>query len=81
MNALRVELKLSKTHSCLVIFDTFKGQTTPSFLKVLEQNNILVAEFPPNCTDQLQSLDLAVNKPLKEQLKEKTVSSIVFGRS
>ena len=66
---MRVELKLSKTHSCLVIFDTFKGQTTPGFLKVLEQNNILVAEIPPNCTDWLQLLDLAVNKPLKDQMK------------
>ena len=64
-----VELKLSKTYSCLVIFDTFKDQTTSDFLKVLEQNNILVAEIPPNCTDQLQPLDLAVNKPLKDQIK------------
>jgi len=69
VNAMRVELKLSKTHSCLVIFDTFKGQTTPNFLKVLEENNILVTEIPPNCTDRLQPLDLAVNKPLKDQMK------------
>ena len=69
VNAMRVELKLSKTYSCLVIFDTFKGQTTPHFSKVLEQNNILVAEVPPNCTDRLEQLDLAVNKSLKNQMK------------
>ena len=35
----------------------------------LEENNILVVEIPPNCTDRLQPLDLAVNKPLKDQMK------------
>ena len=65
VNAMWDELKLRMTHSYLVIFDTFKGQTTPNFLKVLEQNNILVAEIPINCTDQLQP----VNKPLKDQMK------------
>ena len=69
MNATRAELKPSQTHSCLILFDTFKGQTTTSFLKVLEGNNILVMEIPPNCTDGLQPLDLAVNKPLKNQMK------------
>ena len=41
----------------------------PDFLKVFEENNILVVEIPPNCTDRLQPLDLAVNKPLKDQMK------------
>ena len=64
-----VNATLSKTHSCVVIFDTFKGQTTLGFLKLLEENNILVVEIPPNCTDRLQPLDLAVNKSLKDQMK------------
>ena len=66
----RCNLKLSPNHPCLVIFDSFKGQTTPAFLDFLEQNNILVVEVPPNCTDRLQPLDLAVNKPLKDQMKK-----------
>ena len=57
VNATRDSLKLSKTHPAVVIFDTFKGQTTPSFLDSLEENNILVVEIPPNCTDRLQPLD------------------------
>ena len=69
VNAKRAELKLSQTHSCLVLFNTFRGQTTPNFLKVLEENNILIVEVPPNCTDRLQLLDLAVNKPLKDWMK------------
>ena len=53
----------------MVIFDTFKGQTAPDFLNILEENNILAVEYPSNCTDRLQSLDLVVNKPLKDQMK------------
>jgi len=49
-------------------YNTFKGQTTQSVLQVLEENNILAVEIPPNCTNQLQPLDLAV-KPLKDQIK------------
>ena len=74
VNATRAELKLNQTHSCLVLFDSvqfdsFKRHITTDFLKVLEDNNILVVEVPPNCTDRLQPLDLAVNKPLKDQMK------------
>ena len=70
VNATQIDLKLSKTHSCLVMYDTFNGQTTPDFLKLLEKNKIMVVEIPPNCTDWLQPLDLAVNKPLKDQMKK-----------
>ena len=76
VNATRAELKLSQTHSCLVLLDAFKGQTTPNFLKVLEENNILVVEVPPNCTDRLQPLDLAVNNPLKDQKKDNFINGI-----
>jgi len=43
-------------------------------LKVLEDNNILVVEVPLNCTDRLQPLDLAVNKPLKDQMKDNFIN-------
>jgi len=63
------DLKLSSTHPCLVIYDQFKAQTTPRFLNALEDNNILVAEVPANCTDHLQPLDLSMNKPVKSHMK------------
>ena len=65
----RKDLKLANTHPCLVIFDQFKAQTTQRFLKALEDNNILVAEIPANCTDRLRPLDLSVNKPIKNYMK------------
>ena len=53
---------------CLVIFDRFKAQCTATALGVLEENDILVALVPTNCTDGLQPLDVSVNKSVKEFL-------------
>ena len=53
---------------CLVIFDRFKAQCTATVLGVLEENDILVALVPANCTDRLQPLDVSVNKSVKEFL-------------
>ena len=46
--------------------DNFKGQTTPSVTNLLEESNIHVCLLPPNMTDRLKPLDIAVNKPAKE---------------
>jgi len=54
-----------------VIFDEFKGQTTDNVLSCLDENNILYVMVPPNCTDQLQPLDVSVNKPAKDFLRAK----------
>jgi len=70
VNKTHHNLKLSSTHPYLVIFDTLKYQTTDAFLHTLNDNNILVVEVPLNCTDQLQPLHVAVNKPLKDQMKK-----------
>ena len=51
--------------AALVIMDNFKGQITDAIHTLLEQNNILVALLPPNTTDLLQPLDIAVKNPLK----------------
>ena len=40
-------------------------------LQLLERNHIDVVFVPPNCTDRLQSLDLSMNKPAKDFLKDK----------
>lgn len=66
----RIELKLSSDQRALVIFDQFKGQCTSSILELLEENNISIVTVPANCTDRLQPLDVSVNKPAKNFLRE-----------
>ena len=61
----------SDDQAALVIMDNFKGQVTSSVVSLLEDNNILVCYIPPNTTDKLQPMDLTVNKPAKDFLKQK----------
>ena len=67
----RAKLKLTDDHHALCIFDNFKGQLTDDILQLLKQSFIDVVFVPPNCTDQLQPLDLSVNKSTKEFLRGK----------
>ena len=57
--------------SALVIMDNFKGQVTVPINSLLEAHNIHVCLIPPNTTDLLQPLDIAVNKPAKDYLKRR----------
>ena len=51
------------------MMDNFKGQITSTVTELLDANNIHVCLLPPNTTDQLQPMDLSVNKPGKDFLK------------
>jgi len=68
LHQARQKLDLSPTHRVLLIFDNFKGQCTEVLLKLLDAENINVILIPANCTNQLQPLDLSVNKAAKEFL-------------
>ena len=59
-------LHLSSTQCALCIFDNFSAQCTSKILQLLDDNYIDVVFVPPNCTDQLQPLDLSFNKPVKD---------------
>ena len=67
----KTELKLKSDQHALCIFDNFKGQLTDDVLQLLERNNIDTAFVPANCTDRLQPLDLSVNKPAKDFLRDR----------
>ena len=67
MNSIRTD----DSEATLIIMDNFKGQTTPSVTSLLEENSIHVCLFPPNTTDRLQPLDVAVSKPAKEFYRQK----------
>ena len=57
--------------AAVIIMDNFKGQITSQVNDLLEDNNINVCLLPPNTTDLLQPMDIAVNKPAKDFLKRK----------
>ena len=65
----RKELQLSLEHPTVVIFDNFSAQTTETIVQLLDNNHVRIAMIPPNCTDQLQLLDVSVNKAVKNFLR------------
>ena len=65
----RRQLGLSEEHMALVIFDVFKGHQGDDFKAILSNNNILSVLVPSNCTDLLQPMDVSVQKPLKDQVR------------
>ena len=69
VNEKRKDLKLAHDHCALVIFDKFRAQRSSSLLTLLDNHNINVTLIPPNCMDQLQLLDLSINKPAKDFLR------------
>ena len=60
-------------HPALAIYDGFRGQTTEDISAMLAENNIKTVQIPANCTDKLQPLDVAINKPMKDRLKSNFV--------
>ena len=71
LKSKREELGLPASQPALAIFDLFKGQQTNHFKELLRSNNIRYVVVPANCTDKLQPMDLAINKPLKDAMKRK----------
>lgn len=57
--------------AALVIMDNFRGQVTGKLNSLLEENHIHVCLLPANTTDQLQPMDISVNKPAKDILRQK----------
>ena len=64
-------VRTDDNEAALIIMDNFKGQTAPSITSLLEENNIHVCLLPPNTTDRLQPLDVAVYKSAKEFYRQK----------
>ena len=70
-NKKRESLSLSKDAKALLIFDVFKGQTTPAVNDLLKDNNCIVQHVPNNHTNLFQSLDISVNKSAKSFISDK----------
>ena len=66
----RESLGEDEDKAAVVIMDNFKGQVTPAMTELLERPHIYSCLIPPNTTDRLQAMDIAVTKPAKAFMKE-----------
>ena len=67
----KVELKLPSSQRTLCIIDGFRAQCTTDIVKLLDHHGIDIVYVPANCTGELQPLDLSVNKPVKNFIKQR----------
>ena len=54
----------------LAIFDAFTGHSGQEIDELLENNDILAVKVPASCTDELQPMDLSINKSCKSSLRQ-----------
>ena len=64
-------MKFLSDYPALVTFDVFRCQSVEVVHELLEENHIYVVKVPSNCMDKLQPLDLSVNKPTKDHIRQK----------
>ena len=60
----------------LFAIDLMGSHKTPAVLEKLRAHNILPSLIPGGCTSLLQPLDVAINKPFKEMIRELTDTAI-----
>ena len=62
---------LREEKPAVVMIHNFTGQNTASIYVLMEANYIHADLLPPNTTDQLQPLDVSLNKPDKDLVRHK----------
>jgi hypothetical protein len=69
----KTKQKLSSPSSqkTLCIFDVFRAQIGKEFLQELKDNHICIVFVSPPCTDNLQPMDLSVQKAVKDKMKQR----------
>ena len=69
VNSVKHSMGVGKEQAASTMFDCFRGQLTERVFEVLEEENIQSVLIPADCTDQLQPLDLTVNRVAKSFLQ------------
>ena len=54
----------------LVVADVHKAQQTDEVKRLLQKKNTVLVNVPPGCTSRVQPLDVVVNKPFKNLVRE-----------
>jgi hypothetical protein len=68
-----VHLKAPKNHQCI---DAFKGHLTDSVKNQLRKMKTELVVIPGGMTSVLQPVDVSVNKPFKDSLRQQYLSGI-----
>lgn len=66
---MRDQHDLPLRQKAVLIFDMFRAQLSDDFMTYLKSNAIIPVLVPPNCTDKLQPMDLSIQKPVKDFMK------------
>lgn len=61
----------------LFALDMCKSHKTTAVLDKLHQNNIVPSIIPAGCTSLVQPLDVSINKPLKDKIRDLTDEAII----
>ena len=54
----------------LLVADVHKAQQTVEVKRLLQKKNTVLANVPPGCTSRVQALDVVLNKPFKNLVRE-----------
>ncbi len=54
----------------LLVLDSFRGHITKDVTSLMKKHNIIPAVIPGGCTSLLQPLDVSINKPMKDAIRQ-----------
>ena len=59
----------TKRQQCLLVFDTFTAHLTDEVTQELQKANATVLLVPGGCTSKIQPVDVSLNKPIKQLVR------------
>lgn len=70
VNKVRNELGLPLRQKALIILDFFSAQLSEEFRERMKELGLVCVYIPPNCTSELQPMDLSVQKIVKDRMRD-----------
>ena len=70
VNRVRDELELPLRQKALIILDFFSAQLSEPFRNRMKELGLAYVYVPPNCTSELQPMDLSVQKIIKDKMRD-----------
>lgn len=70
VNKVRDEHDLPLRQKALIILDFFSAQLSEEFRERMKELGLVYVYVPPNCTSELQPMDLSVQKIVKDHMRD-----------